>query len=334
MAWRLENCSEGWAHDSLFPTKERGGCELNLAFFCTFVAVLLVVQIAMFVVRTEFMLRRAKQLQRPLVPQQYITLAIAVPPMLFLLLMLVLPNALPSSTSEVNVMYLLFGLHITTTALSMIRWVWKLRRLGYRLILKRLPDTKAAIRLASGAGKTERLTVVLTMLAYLVAIMFLLCACVGVAPSSYDYVLVRATFGLLAAIVLLAGLSAVIQSEQCIAVITASASKVDDLVDATVRQRYDVVIKKFKFQRGVLAGFSLIAIVPCTLAAAAVIPAEKEMYLLLLTMDVVSCFAMLGSLTCRCNRHDNTGSDGAEEDGIKSSRILLASPVAASSFKS
>ncbi|KAH9244497.1 hypothetical protein BASA81_018097 [Batrachochytrium salamandrivorans] len=204
-------------------------------------------------------------------------------------------------------MYLLFGLHITTTALSMIRWVWKLRRLGYRLILKRLPDTKAAIRLASGAGKTERLTVVLTMLAYLVAIMFLLCACVGVAPSSYDY---------------------------CIAVITASASKVDDLVDATVRQRYDVVIKKFKFQRGVLAGFSLIAIVPCTLAAAAVIPAEKEMYLLLLTMDVVSCFAMLGSLTCRCNRHDNTGSDGAEEDGIKSSRILLASPVAASSFKS
>ncbi|KAH9244496.1 hypothetical protein BASA81_018096 [Batrachochytrium salamandrivorans] len=91
MAWRLENCSEGWAHDSLFPTKERGGCELNLAFFCTFVAVLLVVQIAMFVVRTEFMLRRAKQLQRPLVPQQYITLAIAVPPMLFLLLMLYYP---------------------------------------------------------------------------------------------------------------------------------------------------------------------------------------------------------------------------------------------------
>lgn len=334
MSWDTTNCTAGYAKDTLFPSSTpptTSACDLNIEFFNAYVSVLLALQFVMLAMRTRFIVQHARKQKRKLVLSQYITITLTFIPLVTLLLMLILPNATASSYPQGNVMYLLFGVLLGVAQVNMIRWVWKLRRLGYKLIVRRLPNMKDAVMSATDADKTERLTIVLGVSSYFVSLAFVIVSCIAGMLVADNGALVQASFGLFGLYIIQMLVCGLNQTEHCCWLIYTTMHNVQDMIEPSMTKKYRAVLDKFRHQEMIMVTFGIAGIVLCILIAVGVIPAKQEMYLLFVTFDVLSAFSMMASILGYCcigAFRKDTSSSQQQQQQLKthSSKVIVLLP--------
>ncbi|KAH9261679.1 hypothetical protein BASA81_000335 [Batrachochytrium salamandrivorans] len=289
-------CEPGWAQDEfVYSTapESREECILNLAFFNSFVAIIVLIQFVNAVVITNSVLGRAKRMEQKLQYGQYQTILFPWCTLITVLLFIVLPNTIGTGN---NVMLCLLGLMWQFFNLTALRWVAKVHRLGARLIVKRLPEAKPILQ----AIKPDRVVARLMILAHMVCTAQFICLCILAVVFYQDAVWVQAGFGLNAVFVSLVCLCALHQTEKCRHAVRDTIRQVGDMLSPDTLVKYEEVQTRFRNQQLLFAFFGGMGILICALAAGEVFPIDHRVLLTALGLDAAGTLSMFLSTLSPC----------------------------------
>lgn len=311
------NCTvPGWAHDDLvFSLRDQEeSCTLNIVFFNTYVSFLVLLQCVNLVIRTQYVLHRARKTKRALGRHQYVTIGSTLITLIAIILFLVLPNTIGAgrntSVCLVNITLLMFNF-------SLLRWVEKIMRLGSRLIMKRLPEAKSL----SASRLLQRDNFVTGMLAvsYVLCLFMFITGCVLSIVLYEQRVWPHVALGLMGSFLIIASTCSVYQTEKCRRVISDTAKRVKSVLTPSVYGKYDKVQSKFRSQQILVFTLGFVGSVVCLLGAANVFAIDHIMLLTAITFDAVGTIFMLGSVAvsrCTLSTKSRITSENQAEDEL------------------
>ncbi|KAH9261652.1 hypothetical protein BASA81_000308 [Batrachochytrium salamandrivorans] len=291
-------CEPGWAKDEfvystalLTTTSE---CTVNIAFFNAFLSILILIQLANFVITTHGILQRARQRKLALLFGQYQTIASCFCTLVAVLLLIILPNTIGT---EQNSMLCLVGIILFLFNINLSRRTEKIRRLGTRLIMKRLPETKHTL---SRINPNDRLVTGLVSLGYLICVVEFVFICIIAVILYQDAHWPQVSIGLNAAFLCIICACAVHQTEQCRRAVRDTTKQVRNMLNPQTLVKYSQVQAKFRNQMLVYVLFGSVGATVCILAAIGVIPIDHRLLLTAVGFDATGTLAMLLSTAMSC----------------------------------